>query len=88
MNSYQPPTHRIAFGVAAAAMTAVTIAVMVVVPAGLENDNGANVMLASSQAAAGPCVTTLPESRLWKWRQPHPPRSRPECTSARGGSGR
>ena len=83
MNSYQPPTHRMAFGVAAATMTALTIAVMVVLPARVEIDSGANVMLASSQAAAGPCVTTLPESRLWKWRQPHVPSSRPECTSAR-----
>lgn len=88
MNSYQPPTHRMAFGVAAATMTALTIAVMVVLPARLENDNGANVMLASSQAAAGSCLTAVPESRLWKWRGPHAPRNRPECASARGSSGR
>jgi hypothetical protein len=88
MNSYQPPTHRMAFGFAAAAMTAVTIAVMVVLPARLEIDSGANVVLASSQAAAGACVTTVPESRLWKWRHPHAARSRAECASARGWSGR
>jgi hypothetical protein len=53
-----------AFGVAAAAMTALTIAAMVVLPARLENDSGANVMLASSQAAAVHCVAALPESAV------------------------
>jgi hypothetical protein len=77
-----------AFGFAAAAMTALTIAVMVVLPARLENDSGANVMLASTQPAAVPCATASPESRLWKWRAPHAPRSRPECVFLRGSSGR
>ena len=83
MNSYQPSTHRMVFGFAASAMTALTIAAMVVLPARLENDSEANVVIASSQAAAGACVAALPESRLWKWRQPHAPRSKPECVPLR-----
>jgi hypothetical protein len=88
MNSYQPPAHRMAFGFAAVAMTALTIAVMVVLPARMESGSEANAMLAASQDAGGPCITALPESRSWKWAQQRHSRSRPECAAPRGWSSR
>lgn len=52
MNVYTPDTPRAAFGIAAAAMTAVTMALMVVLPAALEDAGGADYTLAKSTPVA------------------------------------
>ena len=48
MQSYQFPTPRLTFAFAAAAMTAVTIGVLVVLPSQMESDSQAYAMLAAS----------------------------------------
>jgi len=52
MNVYRPDTPRAAFGVAAAAMAAVTMALMVVLPAELEDAGAADYTLAKSTPAS------------------------------------
>jgi hypothetical protein len=52
MNVYTPDTPRAAFGVAAAAMAAVTMALMVVLPAELEDAGAAGYMLANPAPAS------------------------------------
>ena len=52
MNVYRPDTPRAAFGIAAAAMAAVTMALMVVLPAELEDASGAEYTLAKSAPAS------------------------------------
>jgi hypothetical protein len=52
MNVYRPDTPRAAFGIAAAAMTAVTMALMVVLPAELEDAGAAEYTLAKSAPAS------------------------------------
>ena len=39
MNRYEPSTPRVAFGIAAVAMTAITIGVAVVIPASMDSDS-------------------------------------------------
>lgn len=51
MNVYRPDTHRVAFGLAAAAMAAITMALMVVLPAQLEDAGAAEYTLAKSAPA-------------------------------------
>ena len=51
MNVYRPDTPRAAFGLAAAAMSAVTMALMVVLPAELEDAGAAEYTLARTAPA-------------------------------------
>jgi len=51
MNAYRPDTPRVAFGLAAAAMAAITMALMVVLPAQLEDAGAAEYTLAKSTPA-------------------------------------
>jgi len=51
MNVYTPDTPRVAFGLAAAAMAAITMALMVVLPAQLEDAGAAEYTLAKSAPA-------------------------------------
>jgi hypothetical protein len=51
MNVYKPDTPRLAFGLAAAAMAAITMALMVVLPAQLEDAGAAGYTLANSAPA-------------------------------------
>src|SRR5262245_41772590 len=51
MNVYRPDTPRAAFGLAAAAMAAITMALMVVLPAKLEDAGAAEYTLAKSTKA-------------------------------------
>ena len=52
MNVYRPDTPRAAFGLAAAAMSAITMALMVVLPAELEDAGAAEYTLAKSTKAS------------------------------------
>ena len=52
MNVYRPDTHRTAFGLAAAAMAAITMALMVVLPAQMEDAGAAEYTLAKSTPAS------------------------------------
>src|ERR1700676_4889733 len=56
MNRYQPSTPRVAFAVGAVAMTAITIAVSVVLPAKMGVDSGEPHMLAAAKATTTPSV--------------------------------
>ena len=51
MHRYESSTHRVAFGLAAVALTALTMVVSVVVPATVEADTHAPGMLAASKVA-------------------------------------
>ncbi|MEO8675703.1 MAG: hypothetical protein ABI569_08990 [Casimicrobiaceae bacterium] len=51
MNRYQPSTFRPAFGIAAAVMSAVTLAVLVVVPVSFATANTDERMLTNAPAA-------------------------------------
>lgn len=57
MNSYQPPTPRAAFGLAAVAMAAISIGAMVVLPAKLDSIGADAFTLAS--AKAGPTAVEV-----------------------------
>ena len=52
MNVYRPDTPRAAFGLAAAAMAAITMALMVVLPAKLEDAGAAEYTLAKTTKAS------------------------------------
>ena len=63
MNDYRFPAPRLAFGFAAAAMTAVTIGVLVILPARMESEGSLPAAtIASSRDAVGPGVAAAPES--------------------------
>jgi hypothetical protein len=49
MKSYENSVPRLAFGIAAVAMTAITIGVAIVMPAGMETDSQGPAMLAASK---------------------------------------
>ena len=48
MNHYEPSVPRVAFGIAAVAMTAITIAVSVIMPSKMDSDSREPRMLAAS----------------------------------------
>jgi hypothetical protein len=52
VNRYQPSSPRVAFGIAAVAMTAITIAVSVVVPARMDSDSQEPRVLAALKVTA------------------------------------
>jgi hypothetical protein len=56
MNRYQPSSPRVAFGIAAVAMTAITIGVSVVMPARMDSDSREPRMLAALKVT-GPAST-------------------------------
>ena len=58
MNRYQPRAHRAAFGIAAVAMTALTLALAVVVPAQLAADRPTDGTVLAARSAA-PAVTEV-----------------------------
>jgi hypothetical protein len=55
MKRYEPGTHRVAFGIAAAAMTAITFSIFVVLPA--ETGSEAHETLVVAMAHGGPSST-------------------------------
>lgn len=57
MNRYQPPTPRTALGLAAVALTAVTLGVWVIAPAGSAPANAPASPLVSAQPAMAPADT-------------------------------
>lgn len=63
MNAYQFPTPRLAVGLVAFAMSALSFGLMVVLPSQMESDNGIYQILAAPRDAAGSCVApALPAS--------------------------
>jgi hypothetical protein len=54
MNHYDTPIPRVAFGIAAVAMTALTIAVSVILPATMDSDNRERPTLAASKVTSPP----------------------------------
>src|SRR5436190_8436654 len=52
MNHYEPSVPRVAFGIAAVAMTAITIGVSVIMPANMDSDSREPRMLAASTVTA------------------------------------
>ena len=52
MNRYQPSSPRVAFGIAAIAMTVITIGVSVVMPARMDSDSREPRMLAALKVTA------------------------------------
>ena len=52
MNRYEPLIPRVAFGIAAVAMTAITIGVSVVMPAKMDSDSAEPRMLAALKVTA------------------------------------
>lgn len=57
MNRYQPDEPRLALGLAAVIMSALTIGLLVVLPSKMEPDSQAFAMLAT--ANANPCASTI-----------------------------
>ncbi len=51
MNRYETSIQRVAFGIAAVAMTGITIGVLVVIPAKMDSDSREPRMLAASNVA-------------------------------------
>lgn len=65
MNRYQPRTPRIAFGIASAALTLLTLTVFVAVPAALETPADSRTLLAAPAATgAAPVEVTIIPSRI------------------------
>lgn len=60
-NPFQAP--RVAFGLAAMAMSTLAFGVMVVLPARIESEGRVNAILAAAPPAVGPCVRALPEAQ-------------------------
>ena len=56
MNRYETSIRRIAFGIAAVAMTGITIGVLVVIPAKMDSDSREPRMLAASNVTT-PAIT-------------------------------
>ena len=56
MNSYEPNRPRTAIALAAAALTAITIGILVVVPAKFDNSQEAARMLAVAKARSAPPI--------------------------------
>ena len=52
MHRYEPSTPRVAFGIAAVAMTAITIGVLVVMPAKMQSDGHASMGTTLASASA------------------------------------
>ena len=63
MNRYQPTMHRATFGLFAAAMTAFTIALAVVVPANMDVSAQQERLLAESNSASRTVHATMPHTK-------------------------
>jgi hypothetical protein len=59
MNRYETPTPRVAFGIAAVAMTALTIAVSVVLPATMDSDSRERPTLTASKVTTPPSTSVV-----------------------------
>jgi hypothetical protein len=62
MMDYELMGARVACGVAALAMSTLTIGALVVLPARVESESRIETVLAASRHAIGPCAAALPES--------------------------
>ncbi len=59
MNRYEPEVPRAAFGIAAAALTAITIGLLVVAPAQFDSISTDSVTLAAARGAATPATEVV-----------------------------
>jgi hypothetical protein len=66
MNRYQPSTPRVTFGIAAAAMTVITFALLVIVPTTMDSmgDEAGTVVAASTVVKPTPAVVALSPTRF------------------------
>jgi hypothetical protein len=66
MKDYKLQARRAVFGLAAMAMSTLTIGALVVLPARIESEGHVNAIVVASHSAVGPCVTARPESQSWE----------------------
>ncbi len=70
MRSYDSRVPRAAVGVVAAAMAALTLGVLVILPASMESGGEGRDMLAASNGAAGRCATASAQLQVSASRAP------------------
>jgi len=59
MNAYQFPTPRLAVGLVALAMSALSFGLMVLLPSQVEGANGIDQIVAAQRDAAGSCMAPV-----------------------------
>ena len=64
MNRYETFIPRVAFGIAAVAMTGITIGVLVVIPAKMDSDSREPRMLAASNVATPATTSVVTDSAI------------------------
>ena len=63
MNEYRFRPPRVVFGLAALAMSTLTIGALVELPARIERDGGPNAVTAAARTDVAQCVAAFPDSR-------------------------